>query len=292
MNSNTLTTGPTFLNTFPIDLKFLPVTSCQHEWAKETYTQNYFKFPGYFTPPTDNGGGEQTEHHLDWIDAGNSLREQLMNSGTAAAVVEIRRLAKKLHLLREDKQEPRDLKDILGIVGDFDWYNRDIEESREIIYILTYRLFRTGYNNWALDSENKWMTDNSLHYDKVGRPESKGFAYSLTVQRSSYNITKNIQSVMKKSLAEFMVVRKRGQSTHTYFSGHVGTHQYYISTIQDEVSTRMKFQSAVKAAFTNGMTVTTMNELIQSSKDEDDTVTQSTGVSLCPSLFFIFFIIL
>ncbi len=199
-------TPPILFNT--IDRNFLPLKSCNGEWAHRTYDNDCYKFPSF----THKNQQSREDKILHWCDTGNTLRTSLTANGMLAATNELSRIATQRQLRRRDGQLPVNFNDILNIIGDITWYQEDIEYSRELIYILCYRIFRVGYNQWALQAADQWMRNHRLQYTPIDMNEptmGKGFAYSLTVQRASLYIGKQMQQRMRRTLNEFMVVRKK-----------------------------------------------------------------------------------
>eukprot|EP00957_Ditylum_brightwellii_P176309 13425305-Ditylum_brightwellii.AAC.1 len=55
--------------------------------------------------------------------------------------------------------------DILTIVGNKDWYNKDIEKARNQLWMMQYSIFKTDYDDWMKSFEKEWLERLYLKYE-------------------------------------------------------------------------------------------------------------------------------
>eukprot|EP00957_Ditylum_brightwellii_P186141 14171245-Ditylum_brightwellii.AAC.1 len=53
--------------------------------------------------------------------------------------------------------KPVCIEDILTIVGNTDWYNKDIEKARNQLWMTQYSMFKMDYDDWMKTFEKEWL---------------------------------------------------------------------------------------------------------------------------------------
>ena len=265
------------LSTLPISLipcEFTGAKSCNIEWAKkENHYHRYFTILDRHATIVDK---PEQKHYFELMACANKIQIELMDLGCDAAAKEILRLAKVYNLIcPSDNQIPSSIDDVVSIFGDKGWYDDDVENKRKIIYIITYGIFRKGFNQWVDRAANKWLIEHHIEYDAsdhTGKDKRrpKGFVHRLIMHRSSDNITNKVQNVMKGHHQEFITVKKMTVNANIirYTKYSLGTTNYYLGSIQQDAehAPLQNFSAAVRKAKRH-MTKTAMIELINESYD-------------------------
>jgi len=52
--------------------------------------------------------------------------------------------------LPDSNQLPTNIDDILVIINNQEWYTTDKEYKQQLIHMISYGIFRNGYNYWAV----------------------------------------------------------------------------------------------------------------------------------------------
>lgn len=200
--------------------------ACHIQWAKRTY--QYFHL---FDSNISSLRSEDHDELLAWIDHTIGIQNQLKEWGCYLAKKEVLKLAvEEFDKELSSCQKPTNLNDLLSIFGNTTWYGQNTARKRDMIYMLSFGLFRMGYNTWAIEAERQWLTSHNLAYkEKTPQDRSrKGFVYMLLVHRASDMLSKQIQHVMKRVHNEWLVVRKWKQDPqdHLPFRYHYTDHNY------------------------------------------------------------------
>ena len=164
-------------------------------------------------------------------------------------------------------QPVRSISDVTSAVADKSWYHEDIENSRNILYMLQYGIYHKDHNSWLISEENKWLRSNRIRYADDNRPVKdgviprmrKGFVYKLLSRKSSDNIIRTLQTATKNAHNEFVSVKNRPYDTkntrkkdedYIYSSHQVNGKTYYVVTaIKKTLMKDIKyFEDAVKTA--------------------------------------------
>ena len=94
---------------------------------------------------------------ISWMDNIQDMREELLQTGYILAQSEVVKVACRYNLKCRDHQSPTSLSDVLGIISNKGWYRRDVTAARNVIYSISYGIFRAGWNTWAQKAADKWM---------------------------------------------------------------------------------------------------------------------------------------
>ena len=164
---------------------------CDLDWEGLTYHYCHLFDSSVTVVRTDD-----TDALLDWISKANNLQQDLKHKGSHCEITEVIHMEQLYGMVGlYDQQPPTTLNDILSIVRDRDWYAKDMEHKRGIIYMLAYGIFRPGYNQWALKASEEWMHSYKLAYGRQRvyssqsrttegtmrrqyEPRNKGFVYT------------------------------------------------------------------------------------------------------------------
>ena len=137
-----------------------------------------------------------------------------------------------------DGQDPTSVDDVISIFGDTNWYSEDVTKHRHIIYLITYGIFRTGYNYWAKTESGNWLLEKHLEYDYTGQDrKGKGFVYRLIIKKASDRLAKKVQNIMKSNHQEYISVRKMKANSNvvSYTKVILGTNHYYLGILERDV---------------------------------------------------------
>eukprot|EP00957_Ditylum_brightwellii_P081686 6214250-Ditylum_brightwellii.AAC.1 len=58
--------------------------------------------------------------------------------------------------------KPVCIEDILMMVGNKDWHNKDIEKARNQLWMMQYSIFKMDYNDWMKTFEKEWSEQHNL----------------------------------------------------------------------------------------------------------------------------------
>ena len=226
-------------NLIPIDFKKMDDT-----WQQYTYKYAHMfdnsKFTGTtWTDTTDLG---------NWKRLAKSITEELRQKGKDAFEKHIIDYFSyhKYTMKANDATKPTNIDDIISIISDREWYLNNKKKKQQIIYMITYGMFRQGHNQWAYDISSNWLKGKNMklkHMDLDGSPinsekqreTSKGFVYSNICYRASNIISYKISTAMKAHHKEFICARKKSaeKPNFTYQTQRFGDYDGYIVTIHD-----------------------------------------------------------
>ena len=129
----------------PVPPNLIPTESrnINYKWAEKTFRYAYL-FGRNFT--TSNWGDDTNVQA--WIDKALHLQTELRELGVAKAHEKI------ISIFREYKvympgstQLPTNIDDVLVIINDKEWYTTQQDSKQALIHMITYGVFRKGYNN-------------------------------------------------------------------------------------------------------------------------------------------------
>ena len=144
----------------PHDLSPLVPKDVTYDWGIKTY-----KYYHLFDDTINKTFFETHEEVLLWCRCANLLQTELKELGVNKAKTRIVDLCRReFKLTNTDGQFPSSLDDVISIIKDSSWYNKDMEVSHKVVYMLSYGIFRIGYNGWAQDAVNEWMCKYSITY--------------------------------------------------------------------------------------------------------------------------------
>ena len=169
-------------NLLPNDSK-----SLNNEWAEKTFRYAYL-----FGKQFGSGTWSNPSNLQAWIDTAMKLQQDLRELGVQKAHEKVVLVFREYNIkMPNSNQLPTNMDDIIAIINDKVWYTTDQEHKQQLIHMITYGIFRSGYNHWAVKACQEWLSklhlklDNTdIHYllhDKKAR-RKKGFVYTNFVQ--------------------------------------------------------------------------------------------------------------
>ena len=119
--------------------------------------------------------GYSTDDDLkDWISFTKSLMKDIKIKGTEAGRTEIVRLAchqynlflpNKNYDFRTPFQEPLNVREVVSVITDPEWYNDNKMYKQDIIHHLAYGITRKCNNLWLLEAKKEWMASYGISYN-------------------------------------------------------------------------------------------------------------------------------
>ena len=212
---------------------------CNLAWAKRNnYYSRYYQHLDRTATINDN---PNKQDYCNWMACGHRIQIEIKELGICETDKEVLRLASEYNLRRtSDGQPPTSVDDVLAIFQDKTWYYDNLAKSRKTIYVLTYGLFRKGYNQWAITASNNWLKDHGLRYvdkDKADKAQQrKGFVYRILINKASDRLTKKVQNGMKTHLREFISVRRMdiNKNLVSYEKLNLGEKIFYVGSFNNE----------------------------------------------------------
>ena len=274
-NDSNLRQVPT--NLIPIDTKGM-----NSSWAEKTY-RYAFLFDSSFKSTAYEG----PEDLQRWIDIAINMQNELKEIGVSKAHQKILEIFNDydVRLQGPNKQKPVNFEDIMSIISDKNWYQTNQESKRNLIHMVTYGIFRRGYNNWAISACNTWLQkynvtlvsdDQADGVSEKGKRRKKGFVYTNLVLRASNSVADRIQKTMTSSHGEFISVRKKNKGYEykaTKFNHFDGYIVKPIDRLANVMTTKQQHLKEVSKAITlgmkNGVSMEEMKRHIQDIFDEN-----------------------
>lgn len=195
-------------NNVPIDL--LPVNVCDLEkgnWASATYHYwSAFSVGVTTIVPTEEDLGK-------WKRAAADIIEELKALGVRKAHAQIIHMMKHYFNFEHGKKNFTSIYDVADVLSSKELWNKHTALYRDIFYMFQYGIFRVGYNGWALECANEWMSTHNLCYEtegigRLGR-KGKGCVYKIIVSRASNSICDRFQQLTQRLFNEYIVVRDK-----------------------------------------------------------------------------------
>ena len=56
--------------------------------------------------------------------------------------------------------------DIVVIINDKEWYTTQQDSKQALIHMITYGIFRQGYNHWAIKVSKEWLFKYKIRFDE------------------------------------------------------------------------------------------------------------------------------
>ena len=208
---------PEELRSVPSNLLPTDTRSLNQEWAEQTFRYAYM-FGRQFG---SSDWGDQAKIQA-WIDTGIKLQQELREIGVKKAHDKILSVFREYNVcLPGTNQRPTNFDDVIVIINDKQWYAVQQESKQQLIHMITYGIFRSGYNHWAIKASKEWLSKHKLKLDdremlhetvqdKTTR-RKKGFAYTNLVQRASNSIADRIQKNMITNHGHYISVRKKSK---------------------------------------------------------------------------------
>lgn len=231
---------------------------------------------------------------MEWCRCANRLQLDLKRIGHTKAIDWIVHLCKtEFNLVSTDGQSPASLSDVISIVKQPSWYNKDRNQSRLVIYMLSYGIFRNGYNGWANDASTEWMSQYQIAYHKpsmnIGNDHFSGskdkdthsgkvFDNRLVTSRASNTISNRFQEATKKTYHEYLCVHVRDSGHENIQPIHVRHFNAFLVTVPSLITTTI--HDSVRAAVVNAHRERLTQEVMLSIVHEIYAATTSSTLSL------------
>ena len=223
-----------------IDSDLFPMTEKQLtlNWARKTYF-NFHLFDRSHVPTSKYGSDDELNK---WILKAKSLMKDIKMKGSHAGKLEVVRIACNeydLHLPQKpgdfvsQPQKPLNIKEVVAIVSDPEWYYANKTYNQNVIHHLVYGLTRKTNNLWLIEIEREWLKDNQVtyNYDNCTRiTDSRGFVYKLMNSTFSNTISKMFKRAMVSKLGEYITVRDKDQMISKIDSGERDDLEYEART--------------------------------------------------------------
>ena len=182
------------------------------QWLRSTY--QYFRC---FDKSVTSNTPRNEEDLTKWGDCAVKLIEELKEIGYAEAKNEIVRIANaRFELKTIDEKQIRKWTDVVTLFSDSEWFFRNVEKHRFILYYFQYGIFRSAYNNWLVDASYNWMRKYEVIYDesknhekKTNAKTKKGFVQELLHGKASNSIQDRFMRVTKHNLGQYILCRKK-----------------------------------------------------------------------------------
>ena len=66
----------------------------------------------------------------------------------------------------DSTQRPTNIDDILVIINDKNWYTTQQDTKQTLIHMISYGIFRQGYNHWAIKVSKEWLFTHKIRIDE------------------------------------------------------------------------------------------------------------------------------
>ena len=252
-------------NLIPNDSK-----SLNDEWAERTFRYAYL-----FGKQFKCGSWGDSSHLQAWINMALKLQQDLRELGVRKAHEKAVQVFREYNIsLPGSRQMPTSMDDIITIINDEVWYTTDQEHKQQLIHLVTYGIFRRGYNHWAVKACQEWLSKLNLQLDdtdindmleekKVRR--KKGFVYTNFVQRASNSIADRVQKNMLSNHGEYISVRykTKGESNakHSYEKKRFNIFEAYIVRPTNTLLQLMSEQDKLKKILREHVTLALRNNI-------------------------------
>ena len=295
MNSeNQLQIVPTIptLREVPIDLLPVDTKKIDALWAEKT-----FRYAHLFSSKFNSTAYTNDEDLQLWINTAIDLQNELKDIGVSQAHKKILQILGDydVRIPSSNNQKPKNFDDVMMIISDKQWYQTNQESKRSMIHMITYGIFRRGYNNWAIRAGKEWMQSKNVTYapevsntenaDKNKR-KKKGFVYTNLVMRATNSIAHRVQKNMLSNHGEFLSVRKKNKDDYSYEAKKFNHFDGYVVKPVDNMLGVMSIEQqhlkavreSVTLAVRNGVTSENLRELVDSVLQNNQTVVDATNL--------------
>ena len=277
------------LREVPIDLLPVDTKKIDALWAEKT-----FRYAHMFSSSFTSTAYTNDEDLQIWINTAIDLQNELKDIGVSQAHKKILQILNDydVRIPGSSNQKPKNFDDVITIISDKQWYQTNQESKRSMIHMITYGIFRRGYNNWAVNASKQWLQSKNVTLaDEVGNSEisdksrrkKKGFVYTNLVMRASNSIADRIQKNMLSNHGEFLSVRKKNNKDYSYEAKKFNHFDGYVVKPIDNMLGVMSIQQqhlkkvreSVTLAMRNGVTSDSLRELVDSllQNDQDMAIT-------------------
>ena len=219
----------------PVDTKLL-----DSNWAEQTY-----KYAHCFSKDITTTIVHDPADLQKWIDIATNVQLELRAIGLQKAHAKAIEVFKDYGVkLPGTNQNPVNFDDIISIITNPDWYSTRQLAKQGIIHMVSYGIFRKGYNIWAIQAANEWLNKNHLKFidnieeSNLNKRRGKGFVYSNLVLRASNSMADRIQKGMLTSYGEYIGVRQKNK-THSFQKITINHFEAYIVKPQDMIAELM-----------------------------------------------------
>ena len=223
-------------NLIPVECNKLTV-----EWAKKT-----FKYACFFDDvvfPCTAYEDDSDPQLRTWLRHARSMQMELRDQGVLELQEKILAILQEHHVFlpgNEHNIAAKNFDDVITIITNKAWYNKNKDANRKLIHMITYGIFRNGYNLWAIQACHDWEKYKRIVLchalsQKAGESKKrrgKGWVYSNFVHRASNFIAEKIQKNMLLAHGEFIAVRKKYNANYAYESIRFNHFEGYIARPQ------------------------------------------------------------
>ena len=193
-------------------------TGYTDKWCKDTYSY-FHMFDRSITFAVPGKGNQGSSDLSRWKDKAIALTYDIKNRGIVAGREEMVRIINEEYNLTipgrtNFDNKYKDADDIFCIIGNKDWYYKDKDYSRNVVYHLLYLISRPGYNSWLINAEKEWMEERNIMYDTSKldcshKSNVKGFVYKIMNSIFSNTSQKTFCKKLLYCYQEFITVRNR-----------------------------------------------------------------------------------
>ena len=224
----------------PVDL--IPIDSKQldESWASKT-----FKYAHCFSNDITTKIVNDADDLQKWINIATNLQLELRAIGLQKAHAKAVEVFKDYGVYLPDTNEhPVNFDDIITIISNPDWYKSRQLSKQGLIHMVSYGIFRKGYNIWAMNAAKEWLHQKNLHIMNANaqndsqRRRGKGFVYCNLVLRASNSIADRIQKCMLSCYGEYIGVRQKNKN-HTFKKINLNHFEAYIVRPHDMIAEMM-----------------------------------------------------
>ena len=232
----------------PLDLLPLRMAQVNTSWAIKT-----FEYYRYFNHNIITDHYETSADVSNWLKEAKAIIKEISKNGLDRAKDEIVRLAQfKYKLVTINRTKICNWEDVLQLFKSEEWYNNDIDRSREMVYDFKFGIFRVVGNAWAEKAVQDWMTKYDISYD--GNEEmgnKKGCLMKIIMGRASDTIGEAWNRCGLRHLGETIHVRRKQKEHGVYIKRKFGC--YYDGYIlqnrpQENVKVNTMIERLVEAA--------------------------------------------
>ena len=247
-------------NLIPIECNKLTV-----EWAKKTFKYACF-FDDIVFPCTayENDCDPQLR---TWLRHARSLQVELRNLGVMETQQKILNILEEHNVFLPNSEHnipAKNFDDVIQIITNKTWYNKNKDANRRLIHMITYGIFRNGYNIWAIQACHNWekykrivlCQELNQEQGEAKKRRGKGWVYSNFVHRASNFIAEKIQKHMMLAHGEFIAVRKKHNANYTYVSVRFNHFEGYIAQCKSkEVKSIVEIRKDVVQALRSSLEI-------------------------------------
>ena len=150
------------LSAVPCNLIPTDSRSINHEWAQKTFRYAYL-----FARKFGINDWQDNQNVQAWIEKGLQLQTELRELRVAKAHEKIISLFREYNIYMPDStQRPTNIDDILVIINDKNWYTTQQDTKQTLIHMISYGIFRQGYNHWAIKVSKEWLFTHKIRIDE------------------------------------------------------------------------------------------------------------------------------